>query len=582
MENNVGRHSLAHVMAQAVCALFDDVKLAIGPAIENGFYYDFDLPHTITEVDFPAIEKKMAEIIKKREPFTCKELTRAEALAFFAGEPYKEELINDLPEGETITVYRTGEDFADLCRGPHAEDTGALRGWAFKVASVAGAYWRGDETRPMLQRIYVYAYPGKAELKEYLHFLEEAQKRDHRRLGPQLDLFFMDETAPGMPYWLPGGWKLFNTLVEFWRGIHEARGYQEISAPVLNLNSLWKTSGHWGHYKENMFLVPLSDEQTYALKPMNCPNGMMVFQRKTRSYRDLPLRYSSIDVLHRKEASGTMHGLLRVQMFRQDDSHNFVTEEQIPEEINEILDIADQIYSVFGLKFYPAFSTRPDDFMGDIALWNEAESQLKKILDARYGEGNYPIKEGDGAFYGPKIDINVTDALGRVWQTATIQLDFQLSRNFELVYTDKDGQLKHPVVIHRAIFGSLERFIGIIIEHFAGKFPFWLSPCQVGVVPVRDEHSAYADEIAAKLRNANIRVKVDHSNGTMGNKIKGFRQEMLPYIVIVGEQEIADGTISLRERSGKQINGIPLDTFLAACGEMTQSRALELWNGDAE
>ena len=269
MENNVGRHSLAHVMAQAVCALFDDVKLAIGPAIENGFYYDFDLPHTITEVDFPAIEKKMAEIIKKREPFTCKELTRAEALAFFAGEPYKEELINDLPEGETITVYRTGEDFADLCRGPHAEDTGALRGWAFKVASVAGAYWRGDETRPMLQRIYVYAYPGKAELKEYLHFLEEAQKRDHRRLGPQLDLFFMDETAPGMPYWLPGGWKLFNTLVEFWRGIHEARGYQEISAPVLNLNSLWKTSGHWGHYKENMFLVPLSDEQTYALKPID-------------------------------------------------------------------------------------------------------------------------------------------------------------------------------------------------------------------------------------------------------------------------------------------------------------------------
>jgi len=309
---------------------------------------------------------------------------------------------------------------------------------------------------------------------------------------------------------------------------------------------------------------------------------MMVFQRKTRSYRDLPLRYSSIDVLHRKEASGTMHGLLRVQMFRQDDSHNFVTEEQIPEEINEILDIADQIYSVFGLKFYPAFSTRPDDFMGDIALWNEAESQLKKILDTRYGEGNYPIKEGDGAFYGPKIDINVTDALGRVWQTATIQLDFQLSRNFELVYADKEGQLKHPVVIHRAIFGSLERFIGIIIEHFAGKFPFWLSPCQVGVVPVREEHSDYADEVAAKLCAANIRVKVDHSNGTMGNKIKGFRQEMMPYILIVGDQEIADGTISLRERSGKQINGIPLDAFLAACSEMTQSYALELWNGAAE
>ena len=574
----LGRHSLAHVLAKAVTELFGGVQLAIGPAIDNGFYYDFGLPHAITEADFPAIEAKMTEILKRREAFTRRELSKAEALALFAGNPYKTELIEALPAGEAISVYETGAGFVDLCRGPHVENAQALLPWAFKLASVAGAYWRGDEKNPMLQRVYAYAFPDKQGLKEYLAFLEEAQKRDHRRLGPQLDLFFLDETAPGMPYLLPNGLKLYNTLLGLWREVHYARGYQEILAPVLNLNSLWKTSGHWDHYRDNMFLVPLSEEQTFGLKPMSCPNAILVYLRKTRSYRDLPLRIAEIGYVHRKEISGTLHGLLRVQGFHQDDSHNFVTEEQISEEINAILDIADLLYDVFGLKVSPTLSTRPeDDFMGEVALWDQAEQQLRQVLDARYGAGSYKVDEGGGAFYGPKIDIKVTDALNRVWQTATIQLDFQLSRNFGLTYAGHDGQLKTPVLIHRAIFGSLERFIGIIIEHFAGKFPFWLSPLQIGIVPVQEEtHAAYADEIAAKLQAAGLRVKVDHSSGTMGNKVKTFRQELAPYIVIVGDQERDGGTLSVRVRTGKQVNGIAPEAFLAKCEEMQKGHNLEL------
>jgi len=574
----LGRHSLAHVLAKAVCELFDGVKLAIGPAIDNGFYYDFDLPQAITEADFTRIEAKMTEILRRRETFARKELKKAEALELFQGNPYKIELIEGLPEGETISVYYTGEDFADLCRGPHVENAQVLLPWAFKIASVAGAYWRGNEKNPMLQRVYVNAFSDKQGLKAYMAFLEEAQKRDHRRLGPQLDLFFLDETAPGMPYLLPNGLKLYNTLLGLWREVHYARGYQEIMAPVLNLNSLWKTSGHWDHYRDNMFLVPVSEEQIFGLKPMSCPNAILIYLRKTRSYRDLPLRIAEIGYVHRKEISGTLHGLLRVQGFRQDDSHNFVTEEQISAEINDILDIADLLYDVFGLKVSPTLSTRPeDDFMGEIALWDQAEEQLKQVLDARYGAGSYKVDEGGGAFYGPKIDIKVTDALGRVWQTATIQLDFQLCRNFGLSYADHDGQLKTPVMIHRAIFGSLERFIGIIIEHFAGKFPFWLSPLQAGVVTVREEdHAAYADEIAAKLQQAGLRVRVDHGGGTMGNKVKTFRQELAPYIVIVGDQEKDNGTISLRVRTGKQVNGISPEAFITKCNEMVKECALEL------
>lgn len=577
MDIHTGRHSLAHVLAKAVTELFDDVKLAIGPAIDTGFYYDFDMAHTITEDDFKKIEERMADIINRNEYFPKKMISVKEALELFKNQPYKLELIESLKDkGEDMSVYYLGDDFYDLCRGPHVENTKDLKNWSYKISNVAGAYWHGDENNTMLQRVYVYAYPSKAELKEYLNFVEEAKKRDHRKLGPQLDLFFMDETAPGMPYWLPDGWKMFNVLIDFWRQEHEKRGYHEISSPLVNRDVLWKTSGHWAHYKENMFAIPLSEDQTFAVKPMNCPNAMVVYGRKTRSYRDLPLRFSDCDVLHRKEGSGTLHGLLRVQMFRQDDSHNFITEDQIHSEINSILDIADLFYSIFGLTYSPVLSTRPKDFMGDIALWDKAEAELKSVLDARYGKDGYKINEGDGAFYGPKIDIMMKDALNRVWQTGTIQLDFQLSRNFNLTYTDKDGKQKIPVVVHRVIYGSMERFIGILIEHFAGKFPFWISANQIGIVPVRDEHIDYANKIAEKIRMSGLRVSVDTSEGTMGNKIKSFRKKLLPYIIIVGDKEIENNTISLRVRTGKQINDISLDSFISQCKKMVENHSIDL------
>ncbi len=577
MDIHTGRHSLAHVLAKAVTELFDDVKLAIGPAIDTGFYYDFDMSHTITEDDFKKIEERMADIISRNEYFPKKMISVDDALKLFKDQPYKLELIESLKDkGEDMSVYYLGDDFYDLCRGPHVENTKDLKNWSYKISNVAGAYWHGDENNTMLQRVYVYAYPSKAELKEYLNFVEEAKKRDHRKLGPQLDLFFMDETAPGMPYWLPDGWKMFNVLIDFWRQEHEKRGYHEISSPLVNRDVLWKTSGHWAHYKENMFAIPLSEDQTFAVKPMNCPNAMVVYGRKTRSYRDLPLRFSDCDVLHRKEGSGTLHGLLRVQMFRQDDSHNFITEDQIHSEINSILDIADLFYSIFGLTYSPVLSTRPKDFMGDIALWDKAEAELKSVLDARYGKDGYKINEGDGAFYGPKIDIMMKDALNRVWQTGTIQLDFQLSRNFNLTYTDKDGKQKIPVVVHRVIYGSMERFIGILIEHFAGKFPFWISANQIGIVPVRDEHIDYANKIAEKIRMSGLRVSVDTSEGTMGNKIKSFRKKLLPYIIIVGDKEMGNNTISLRVRTGKQINDISLDSFISQCKNMVENHSLDL------
>lgn len=577
MDIHTGRHSLAHVLAKAVTELFDDVKLAIGPAIDTGFYYDFDMSHTITEDDFKKIEERMADIISRNEYFPKKMISVDDALKLFKDQPYKLELIESLKDkGEDMSVYYLGDDFYDLCRGPHVENTKDLKNWSYKISNVAGAYWHGDENNTMLQRVYVYAYPSKAELKEYLNFVEEAKKRDHRKLGPQLDLFFMDETAPGMPYWLPDGWKMFNVLIDFWRQEHEKRGYHEISSPLVNRDVLWKTSGHWAHYKENMFAIPLSEDQTFAVKPMNCPNAMVVYGRKTRSYRDLPLRFSDCDVLHRKEGSGTLHGLLRVQMFRQDDSHNFITEDQIHSEINSILDIADLFYSIFGLTYSPVLSTRPKDFMGDIALWDKAEAELKSVLDARYGKDGYKINEGDGAFYGPKIDIMMKDALNRVWQTGTIQLDFQLSRNFNLTYTDKDGKQKIPVVVHRVIYGSMERFIGILIEHFAGKFPFWISANQIGIVPVRDEHIDYANKIAEKIRMSGLRVSVDTSEGTMGNKIKSFRKKLLPYIIILGDKEIENNTISLRVRTGKQINDISLDSFISQCKNMVENHSLDL------
>ena len=580
---SVYRHSLAHILAKAVIEIFgkENVQYAIGPQIADGLYYDFLLPRTVTNDDFKAIEEKMREIIKRREPWTRKEVSKEEALSIFADQKFKKELIEDLPADETITIYWTGDDFVDLCRGPHVENSQELMSAAFQIKSVSGSYWRGDEHRDQLQRIYVYAFMDKQGLKDHLQFVKEALERDHKKLGPQLDLFMFDETAPGMPYWLPRGWKLFNALLDFWRGIHEAHGYNEIAAPVINNRKLWVTSGHWGHYRDNMFLIPgeggdIEAPDTYAAKPMNCPNAIMVYKRALRSYKELPFRISQVDVIHRKEKSGELNGLFRVQMFRQDDAHILVTEDQIESEIRDIMSIADEIYSTFGLSYIAELSTRPDDYMGEIEVWNQAEAALKSILDKQYGEGNYEINEGDGAFYGPKIDLKMRDCLGREWQMGTIQLDFQLPLNFDLKYVAQDGTLKTPVMIHRAMLGSFERFIGIIIENFKGSFPFWLAPQQVGIVPIRPEHNAYAKEVQEALRAAGIRSEADYADKNMKEKIKYFHQYKDPYIVVVGDREAEERTVSVNIRGNKKMNGVPLDRFIEICQKMNREHSLEL------
>lgn len=576
--SSIYRHSMAHILAKAIVEIFgkENVQLAIGPQIEDGFYYDFMLPRPLTPDDFSPIENKMTEILKRKESFVYREVSKNEALAEFQDQKYKVELINELGEDEIISVYDTGDDFKDLCRGPHVSSSTELLSCSFKIKSVSAAYWRGNEKNDILQRVYVMAFETKEELKEHLAFLKEAKERDHKILGPQLDLFFMDSTAPGMPYWLPRGWKLFNVILDFWREEHEKRGYQEISSPLINHNSLWVTSGHWDHYQHNMFTIDVDENTTYGVKPMNCPNSIVVYKRKTHSYRDLPLRLSDCDVLHRKEKSGELNGLLRVQMFRQDDSHNFITEDQIFDEVNAILDIADLFYGIFGLQYRPELSTRPVDFMGDISLWDKAEKALKEILDKRYGEDGYDINEGDGAFYGPKIDIMMKDALKRQWQMGTIQLDFQLPRNFDITYTDKDGKEKTPVLIHRVIYGSLERFIGILIENFKGSFPFWISPVQVGIVPIGENHIEYAKIIEERLRTVRVRCESELSENHMNKKIKYFRNYRVPYVVVVGDSEREKKTVSVNIRGGKQMKDIPLDIFVALCERLNNSRILEL------
>jgi threonine--tRNA ligase len=580
----VYRHSMAHILAKAVIEIFgkDNVQYAIGPEIADGMYYDFLLPRGISEDDFQAIEDKMREIIKRREDWTVAQVSKEEALSIFKDQKFKVELINDMPEDEIITAYKTGDDFIDLCRGPHIANSQELMNVAFQIKSVSGSYWKGDEHRDQLQRIYVYVFPDKKQLKEHLQLIKEAMERDHKKLGPQLDLFMFDETAPGMPYWLPRGWKVFNTLLDWWRCIHEVHGYQEISAPIINSKKLWLISGHWAHYVNNMFIVPGKDgdiqaEDTRAAKPMNCPNAMMTYKRKVHSYRDLPIRYSETDVVHRREKTGQLNGLFRVQMFRQDDDHTFVMESQIENEIDDILSIADKIYSTLGLTYRAELSTRPDDFMGDIELWNEAEASLKKILDKKYGEGNYEINEGDGAFYGPKIDLQIKDALGREWQCGTVQLDFQLPRNFGLTYTASDNTEKIPVVLHRAIFGSLERFIGILIENFKGAFPFWLSPYQVGIVPIHEEHNEYAKKVADKLISNRIRIEADYSDKNMKEKIKYFKTYKTPYTIVLGDKEAENETVSINMRgSNKQINNVPLKDFIEMCNYMNREHTLDL------
>ncbi|MCI7328955.1 MAG: threonine--tRNA ligase [Lachnospiraceae bacterium] len=580
----VYRHSLAHVMAKAVCEIFgyDKVQVAIGPQIEDGCYYDFTLPRPLSQEDFEPIENKMREILKRKEDWTRKVVSKEEALEIFKDQKYKTELIQDLPQDETITVYYTGEDYVDLCRGPHVDNSQELLSAAFKIKSTSGAYWRGDEHNDMMQRIYLYAFPSKDELKAHLNLVREALERDHKKIGPQLDLFMFSETAPGMPYWLPRGWKSYRALIQYWREIHDRNGYQEISAPVINNRKLWLISGHWGHYVNNMFIIPgsngsLDDIDTMAAKPMNCPNAMLTYKRTLHSYKELPIRYNELDVIHRKEKSGQLNGLFRVQEFRQDDDHTFVMESQIEEEIDNILAIADEIYSTFGITYRAELSTRPDDFMGDIEVWNRAEAALKKILDKRYGEGGYEVNEGDGAFYGPKIDLQIKDALGREWQCGTVQLDFQLPHNFGLTYQDREGRLEQPVVLHRAIFGSIERFMGILIENYKGAFPFWMSPYQVALVPIKPEHNDFCKKFQDKLEDAGIRVEADYADKNMNEKIKTFKQFKDPYILVVGDKEVEAGTVSVTVRGQKvQLHGVPTDKFVEAMKSLNASHAQEL------
>lgn len=613
----VYRHSLAHILAKAVIELYGkEVQYAIGPQIDDGCYYDFVLPKAVTQDDFKTIEDKMREIIKRREDFTRKEVSRAEALEMFKDQKFKTELIQDLPEDEILTVYYTGDDYVDLCRGPHVGNSQELMNAAYQIKAVSGAYWRGDEKRDQLSRIYLYAFPSKDELKKHIKMIQEAMERDHKKIGAQLDLFMFDETAPGMPYWLPRGWKMYQALLKYSREVQERHGYTEIAAPLVNNKKLWLISGHWAHYVNNMFMVPgvsgwlkadaevpgileninepaeepknikiqagsvlynREQDDTMAAKPMNCPNAMMTYKRTNHSYKELPIRYSEYDVLHRKEKSGQMNGLFRVQEFRQDDDHTFVMESQIKEEIADVIAIADEIYSTFGVTYRAEFSTRPEDFMGDIEVWNRAEAALKEILDEKYGEGGYEINEGDGAFYGPKIDLQIKDALGREWQCGTVQLDFQLPHNFGLTYQAQDGTMQMPVVIHRAIYGSLERFIGIIIENFKGVFPFWLSPYQVGIVPIRVEHNEYAKKVEEALMNAGIRVEADYSDNNMKEKIKKFKNYKDPYIIVVGDKEAQENTVSINVRgSNKQVQNVPLEALVEMCKKMNEEHTLEL------
>ena len=546
-------------MAQAVQRLFPDAKFAIGPAIDEGFYYDFDVEKPFTDEDKAKIEEEMKKIVKEDIKIERFSLPKQEALKKMEGQPYKQELINDLPEGEEISFYKQG-DFVDLCAGPHLQSTGKVK--CVKILSSSGAYWRGSEDNKMLQRIYAISFPKASQLEEYLQLLEEAKRRDHRKIGKELELFFFDKTAPGMPYWLPKGLKMFNTLIDFWRKEHEARGYQEFSAPQLNSSVLWKTSGHWDHYKDDMFVLKDADGTEQALKPMSCPNAIKVYQTKMRSYKDLPLRFNDVDVIHRNEKSGQLNGLFRVRMFRQDDSHNFITEKQIASEIKDILQMANKFYKVFGLEFTPSLSTRPEDYMGELEVWDRAEQELRDVLDEMYGEGNYQIKEKDGAFYGPKIDIQMKDCLGRQWQMGTIQLDFQLPLRFDLSYIDADGERKTPIIIHRVIYGSLERFIGLITEHFAGAFPLWIAPVQVKVLTISDEYKEYADKITRQLLDKNIRIEVDDRNEKIGYKIREAQVQKVPYMLIIGEKELKDNVISVRSRKDGDIGQMSIDKFI--------------------
>ena len=553
------RHTTSHIMAQAIKRLYPDTKLAIGPSIADGFYYDVDRDTPLTSEDLEKIEAEMKKIVKEDLKLERFELPRAEAIAFMKEkeEPYKVELIEDLPEDAVISFYRQGE-FTDLCAGPHLMSTKPVK--AFKLTSLAGAYWRGSEKNKMLQRIYGTAFTKKAELEEYLHMIEEAKKRDHRKLGKELGLFMMSEDGPGFPFFLPKGMDLKNALMDYWREIHRKAGYVEISTPIILNRRLWETSGHWDHYKENMYTTVIDDED-YAIKPMNCPGGVLVYKSEPRSYRDLPLRLAEVGLVHRHEKSGQLHGLMRVRCFNQDDAHIFMTPEQIKDEIKGVANLIDQVYKLFGFKYHVELSTRPEDSMGSDEDWEVATEGLRGALDDLGLD--YVVNEGDGAFYGPKIDFHLVDAIGRTWQCGTIQLDFQLPQRFELEYIGADGEKHRPIMIHRVCFGSIERFIGILIEHFAGAFPTWLAPVQVKVLPISEKYEEYAKSVKAALDAADIRSEIDLRSEKIGYKIREAQGQKIPYMLVVGQKEQADGTVSVRSRFKGDEGAEDLNVFIA-------------------
>ena len=562
------RHTASHVLAQAVKRLYPETKLAIGPAIDDGFYYDFDREGGFTPDDLEKLEAEMKKIVKENlalKPFV---LPRDEAIKFMQekGEPYKVELIEDLPEGETISFYQQG-DFVDLCAGPHILYTKGIK--AFKLTSIAGAYWRGSEKNKMLTRIYGTAFAKKEDLESYLTMMEEAKKRDHRKLGKELGLFMFAEEGPGFPFFLPKGMTLKNTLIDYWREIHLREGYQEVSTPVILSRKLWETSGHWDHYKENMYTTVIDDED-YAIKPMNCPGGMLVYKSQPRSYRDLPLRVGELGLVHRHEKSGQLHGLMRVRCFTQDDAHIFMTQDQITDEIKGVTRLINEVYSQFGFDYFVELSTRPEDSMGSDEDWEMATNGLRNALDEMGLK--YIVNEGDGAFYGPKIDFHLRDSIGRTWQCGTIQLDFQLPQRFEAEYVAEDGTKKRPIMIHRVCFGSIERFIGILIEHFAGKFPVWLAPVQVKVIPVSEKSMEYAQGVYDQLKVAGIRTELDRKDEKVGYKIRQAQLEKVPFMLVLGEKEAAEGKITVRSRDKGDLGVADLSTFIADVKKMTETR----------
>ena len=551
------RHTASHILAQAVKRLWPEAKLAIGPAIDKGFYYDIDMEHTLTPEDLGKIEKEMSRIVKENLPITKSVMSRQEAIEFFKSknEDYKVELIQDLPEDAVISCYSQG-DFIDLCAGPHVASTGKVK--AFKLQSIAGAYWRGDEKNKMLQRIYGTAFEKKEDLDAYLHLLEEAAKRDHRKLGKELGLFVIKEEGPGFPFFLPKGMALRNELENFWREVHHEFDYEEIRTPIILNKQLWETSGHWFHYRENMYTTIIDDEE-YAIKPMNCPGGILVYQNEMHSYRDFPLRYAELGLVHRHELSGALHGLFRVRAFTQDDAHVFMLPDQMQSELMKVIELFDRIYSQFGLKYHVELSTKPDNAMGDDAIWEAATEALRNAIEAKGIP--YVINPGDGAFYGPKLDYHIEDSLGRTWQCGTIQLDMNLPERFEIDYVGEDGQKHRPIMIHRACFGSMERFIGILTEHYAGAFPTWMAPVQVKILPISEKHVEYAKELAKQMHRDYVRVEVDDRSEKIGYKIRQAQMAKVPYMLVVGDKEVEEGTVNVRKHGGDELGSVPFEEF---------------------